>query len=248
MTFNLLTSAKDYLLELIFPVKCAACGKETGSKKKNKLICTDCLKTLTPSLDFFCPRCEAKTIDGGLCVSCYLMNSQAKPSLDRLYYPFSYRKLPIQKIIKAFKYRFIKKLEIPLGRLMANYLEKIKKQMDFNSFIIIPVPLHRRKYNERGYNQSELIAVEISKYLNLGLMKDGLIKEKKTKDQASLKNEQRTKNIKGVFKCAEPEQTKGKKILLIDDVYTTGTTMTECARVLKEAGAKEVVGLVIARG
>lgn len=256
MLSDLLTSAKDYLLELLFPIKCVVCGKETGNPlslklqrpRKNKLICTDCLKTLNPSLNLYCPLCEAKSIDGGLCVSCFLLNPQAKPPLDRLFYPFSYKEIPIQKIIKAFKYHFIKELEIPLGRLMINYLEKIKEKVDFNNLVVIPVPLHRRKFNQRGYNQSELIADKIAAYLNTEIINDYLLKTKSTKDQISLKENQRLENLKNVFVCRKPEIILGKKILLVDDVYTTGATMTECAKVLKEAGAKEVVSLVIARG
>ncbi|MEK7537228.1 MAG: ComF family protein [Patescibacteria group bacterium] len=250
MTFKLLTSAKDYLLELLFPIKCAVCGKETGDKKKNKLICTDCLKALSPSLDFYCPLCEAKTFDGELCFSCRLIISNAENNfyLDQLFYPFSYKDQAIQKVIKAFKYRFIKNLDQPLGRLMISYLDKIKGKIDLKDTIIIPVPLHKRKYNQRGYNQSELIAEQISKYLNFEIFKDCLAKNKITKDQAKLKGNKRLENLKDVFLCAKPWLAAGRKIILFDDVYTTGETMKECAKVLKEAGAKEIIGLAIARG
>ncbi len=250
MALKLLTTAKEEALELLFPMKCAVCEKETGGKRKNKLICTDCLKELSPSLKFYCPLCEARTADGKLCFSCNLIINNTKINfyLDRLLYPFAYQDFKIQKIIKAFKYRFIKDMEIPLGRLMANYLEKVKKQIDLNGSILIPVPLHKRKLNQRGYNQSELIARQISKSLNFERINDCLIKNKTTKDQAGLENKERIKNIKGAFVCRKPELVSGKNILLVDDVYTTGATMAECAKILKEAGAKEVIGLAIARG
>lgn len=250
MAFKLLTSAKDCLLELLFPIKCAVCEKETGHKKKNKLVCAECLKKMPPSLDFYCPLCEAKTIDGKLCFSCRLIISNTEKSfyLDRLIYPFSYKNPAIQKVIKAFKYRFIKDLDQPLGWLMISYLDKIKGKIDLKDIVIIPVPLHKRKFNQRGYNQSELIASEISGYLNIGIINDCLLKIKSTKDQAKLEENKRFGNLKGVFLCAKPWLATGKKILLLDDVYTTGETMKECAKVLKEAGAKEVIGLAIARG
>jgi|SRR3989344_765432 len=250
MGLNLLTTAKELFLELLFPVRCAACGKETGGKRKNKLICTICLKTLSPSLNFSCPLCEAKTADGRLCFSCNLIISNTANSfyLDRLLSPFSYKGRAIQKIIKAFKYRFIKNLEIPLGRLMTGYLEKIKDRIDLNGLTIVPVPLHKRKFNQRGYNQSELIADKISKYLTADMVGDCLLKTRPTKDQARLKENERPENLKNVFVCSKPWLVSGKRMMLIDDVYTTGATMKECAKVLKEAGAKEVIGLAIARG
>ncbi len=278
MSLKLLTKVKEEALELLFPIKCAVCEKETGDPpslklrraRKNKLICTDCLKKLSPSLNFYCPLCEARTADGKLCFSCRLIisNTENKFYLDRLFYPFFYKDFKIQKVIKAFKYRFIKDMEIPLGRLMNSYLEKAKERIDLSGSILIPVPLHKRKYNQRGYNQSELIAGQISKSLNQStqinlsarpspqilegsgfeIINDCLIKNKTTKDQAILENKERTKNIKGVFSCVKPEVIEGKNILLVDDIYTTGATMQECARILKEAGAKEITGLVIARG
>jgi len=250
MAFKLLTSARNYLLELLFPIKCAVCRKETGSQKRNKLICADCIKKISPSLDFFCPLCEAKTADGKLCFSCRIIISNTEKTfhLDRLIYPFSYKDPAVQKVIKSFKYHFIKDLNQPIGRLVTSYLDKIKGKIDLKDTVIIPVPLHKRKFNQRGYNQSELIAVEISKHLNIGVINDCLFKIRPTKDQAKLKENKRLGNLKGAFLCAKPWLAAGKKILLLDDVYTTGETMKECAKVLKEAGAKEVIGLAIARG
>lgn len=279
MTFKLLTLAKETFLELLFPLKCIVCEKETREKRKNKLICTDCLQNLSPSLNFFCPLCEAKTFDGKLCFSCLPPHSSASDGgnliinnnrgnfhpdpeqsredsqrasasygVDRLLHPFSYNDPAIQKAIKAFKYYFIKGLEAPLGLLMAGYLNKIKGRVDLNDLIVVPVPLHKRKFNQRGYNQSELITGQISKSLNLEVAGGCLQKTKSTEDQARLKESKRKGNLKGAFVCLKPELISGKRILLVDDVYTTGTTMAECAKVLKEAGAKEVIGLVIARG
>lgn len=246
---KLLTGLKNSSINLLFPIRCVVCKKETERKRKNKLICTECLKEFSPSLNFFCPLCEAGTSDAKLCFSCLPPHSKNKFYLDRLIYPFSYKDRPIQKVIKAFKYHFIKDLEIPLGHLIIDYLEKIKKQIDLKDLILIPVPLHKRKYNQRGYNQSELIAEQIiSCFEKSEILTDVLKKEKSTKDQANLKEDRRLENLKCVFVCSKPWLVSGKKVILIDDVYTTGATMQECAKVLKEAGANEVIGLAIARG
>ncbi len=151
-------------------------------------------------------------------------------------------------MIKAFKYDFIEGLAEPLGKLMAGYLEKIKGEIDFGDSLIIPVPLHKTKFNRRGYNQSELVTSEISKYLDLEIANDLILKTRPTKDQASLKEKNRIENMDNAFVCLRPGAVSGKKILLVDDVYTTGATMNECARILKQAGAAEVSGLAIARG
>ena len=248
------------LLTLLFPIKCVACERETEKAKRNKLICSGCLKVFSPSTSFYCPLCEAKSVDGGICFSCKptansdsrlrtgIFDEKDKFHLDRLFSPFSYKDPAIRKTVKAFKYDFIQGLAGPLGKLMAGYLEKINKEIDFKDFIIAPVPLHKIKFNRRGYNQSRLVAIEVSKHLDIEIGPDLILKMRPTKDQASLKEEKRAENIKGAFVCPKPEKVSGKKIMLLDDVYTTGATMNECARVLKQAGAEEVSGLAIARG
>mgnify|MGYP001604749936 FL=1 len=237
----------EKLLTLLFPVRCAVCGKGTEGAKRNKLICSGCLKAFSASTEFHCPLCEAKSIGGEVCFSC-LPLARGKFHLDRLFSPFSYKEPAVRKTIKALKYDFIEGLAGPLGKLMTGYLGKIGNEVDFKDFTVIPVPLHRIKFNRRGYNQSELVAIEISKSINLGVVNDLLLKTRPTKDQASLKEERKVQNVKGSFVCPKPESVAGRKILLIDDVYTTGATMNECARVLKQSGAAEVSGLAIARG
>ncbi len=246
ITKELLTTWKNNFVSLLFPVKCVICQQETENSRKNKLICTDCLKKLAPSFDLHCILCEAKNADGKICYSCTALGY--KSHLDRLIYPFSYSDKSVQKVIKAFKYHFIKDLEKPIGRLLTLYLNKVLDQSKLKDLILTPVPLHKLKYNQRGYNQSELLVRQINHHSGKSILTNVLVKTRPTKDQASLKDNQRLKNIEGVFKCAEPEKVLNKKILLIDDVYTTGATMQECARVLKEVGAAEVIGLVIARG
>ena len=237
----------EKLLTLIFPVKCAVCEKETEGAARNKLICSGCLKNFSPSTSFYCPLCQAKSLAGEVCFSC-LPAAKSKFWLDRLLSPFSYKEPSVKKMIKAFKYDFIEGLAGPIGKLMSRYLDKIKEEIDFKDYVVVPTPLHKIKFNRRGYNQSELIAAEVAKHLNLETASDLILKTKPTKDQASLKEEIRNENVKGAFICLKPESVSGKKILLVDDVYTTGATMNECARILKQAGAAEVWGLVIARG
>lgn len=107
--------------------------------------------------------------------------------------------------------------------------------------IIIPVPIHRRRFNDRGYNQSELIAKEISKKLKINNFRNNiLIKIRNNAIQSTLNKHQRMMNVKDVYKVQNINLIQNKKILLIDDIYTTGNTVNECSRVLKENGAKEI--------
>ena len=105
----------------------------------------------------------------------------------------------------------------------------------------------KNKIKIRGYNQSEELAKELSKILQIPVVSDALIKIKPTKPQMELTKLEREKNLDGVFQIKNPEQISGKKIFLVDDVYTTGSTMEECAKALGDAGIKQVWGIAIAR-
>lgn len=147
---------------------------------------------------------------------------------------YSYRNLLLKKAIHAFKYKFVKDLAKPLSKLL---LKKINFDYDF----IIPVPLHQKRLRWRGFNQSELLAKEI----NQNKVLNALVKIKNTKPQMQLSEKQRKQNIKNTFKCVF--DLKNTKILLIDDIETTGSTLTECKKVLLKAGAKEVYCLTLAK-
>ena len=113
---------------------------------------------------------------------------------------------------------------------------------------MVPVPLSKRKLKRRGFNQAEEIAKELSKILRIPLISSCLVKIKETPSQTELSEKERKEKIRRAFLVKEKQGIEDKKILLVDDVYTTGATIEEAAKVLKEAGAKEVFGMVIARG
>ena len=168
-------------------------------------------------------------------------------------YATSYKNPVVREAIKLLKYKFVKNL----SKKLAKILIKILKNSQFltnnfsepiSSFLVIPTPLHHRKFLERGFNQSELLAKEIADEFDLNLRTDLLIKIKKTPSQTDLKEEERLLNVKGIFQVKDKKIIKGKIIFLVDDVITTGATLNEAAKVLKKAGAKEVWGLTIAKG
>ena len=113
---------------------------------------------------------------------------------------------------------------------------------------MVPIPLTKKKLKQRGFNQSEEIVKELSESLKIFFLDDCILKIKETSPQIELSGKAREENIKGAFLVKNNEKIKNKKILLVDDVYTTGSTMEEVSKVLKESGAKEVWGLVVARG
>jgi len=171
-------------------------------------------------------------------------------NLSDLYYPLEYKNPLIKNLIKRFKYEpFVKELAKDLASLIIAHFQLLDPPPNFGGgdYVLLPVPLEKRKLKWRGFNQSEEIGKEISKFLNIPLINDILFKIKETLPQVELSEKEREENIKGVFIIRNRKKISGKKILLVDDVYTTGSTMKECAQLLKKAGAKEVIGIVIAR-
>jgi len=115
--------------------------------------------------------------------------------------------------------------------------------------VITPVPLTKQRLRLRTFNQSELIAESIAEICNISVLKDVLVRTRQEIPQAEIENEeQRKENVKNSFRCADSQKLQKATVILVDDVYTSGATMEECARVLKQAGAKEVWGMVIAKG
>ncbi len=197
---------------------CMACGCEIQASN-NAYLCSNCMATLPVT---------------------------TAPQTNH-YSPFVYEE-PIRTMILKLKYAdngFIAKALTPY--LAAVYLQHIAKQFSTPP-IIIPVPLHRSRYNERGYNQSTVLAKELATYLNLTVVTDALVRTKKTIIQKHMTDTQRVANLKGAFTVAKmhADKIKGQRILLLDDVYTTGATTHECATTLRNAGAKQIVILTIA--
>jgi ComF family protein len=147
----------------------------------------------------------------------------------------------LQKLIHLFKYGKVESLAGPLSRLLLRALPR-----DLNFDQIIAMPMHWRKQWERGFNQAELLAAPVAR--RFGLKLSGNLRRKRyTKSQAGLDEHERQKNLKGSFSVRRPEQITGKRVLLIDDVFTTGATLRAGAQALKDAGATHVSVLTLAR-
>ena len=163
---------------------------------------------------------------------------------DGLIYCFNYKGLLRNLILKykfndsAYLYKFFSTIIINKEKYC-----RILKSYD----IIIPVPMYEKKFLERGYNQTELIAKDIALKIGIKLEKELVQKIKNTKIQSSLSKEERKKNIKNAFLVNNKKNIKNKKIIIFDDIYTTGETVNELSRVLKKSGAKEILIFVIAK-
>ncbi len=240
ITFKGVDNVRDFLLDIFFPKFCLGC------KKEGSFLCYDCKSTLDISEYNYC-LCQKFPIrlpaaDQGKCSRC-----QDK-KLSGLYFALPYKeKLLTKKVIYQFKYEpHLKGLAKDLAEIIVEHLFLVGKN-NLKDCILTPVPMELSKQKRRGYNQSEELAKELGHALNVPTIMNNLVKIKKTSSQTELSAKERQENVKNAFATKNPAEIAGKKIFLVDDVYTTGSTMEECARVLRDAGAKSVWGITIAR-
>lgn len=223
------------VLDAFFPIRCLRCGAY------DVWICNDCHHALPLVIDQHCPVCTKHvTLHGEVCPPCLLSNSMP---FDGVYIASSYKEPLIQKMIHHFKYRFIKDLAQPLAFLLAQSLHHSHMP---TPDIIIPVPLHPRRYRWRGFNQAEELAHALD--LQIPIYTDILKRVRYTAPQVTMRDKSsRLQNMHNAFSIRDNTYIRDKDILLIDDVMTTGATITACATTLKMAGARTVHVLVIAR-
>jgi ComF family protein len=225
------TKLKRIALDLLFPQWCVGCGRE------GDYICHACrqlLLTITPPL---CPRCGRPQPEGVLCPGC--VNWQAE--IDGIRSPFRFDGV-MRQTIHELKYQNLRAIAVPLAELLHDYL----RENPMPGEVLVPVPLHRKRWRERGYNQSTLLARELGRLIGLPVVDDCLVRRQHTPPQARTNSVgERRSNVAGAFNCSD-QRLKGKQVLLIDDVATSGATLNACAGALKYAGAVSVWGLVMA--
>ncbi len=185
-----------------------------------------------------CPLCGRPQSSSILCPGC--VSWQA--GIDGIRSPFRFDGV-MREAVHQLKYRHLRVLAVPLARLLNDYLVTNPVPGE----VLVPVPLHRRRLRERGYNQSGLLARELGKLSGLPVMANCLVREKPTPPQARTKTvAERQSNVASAFACRD-DRLKNKQVLLIDDVATSGATLDACARALKAGGAAAVWGLALTR-
>lgn len=207
------------LLDLLYPPRCGGCGSVGQGE-----WCEDCAKRVKPLREGDAIRVLRLTEGRHLTVV----------SAARF-------QSPLREAIHAFKYEGTPQLSQPLARFMVDALTSAGLTID----LVAPVPLHTKRQRERGYNQSELLARHISRIAQMALDTRAIVRVRHTHQQATLGGpDARQANVKGAF---EARQETHCRVLLVDDVFTTGATLSECAAALFRAGARDVTGLTLAR-
>lgn len=226
---NLVASLNRFLL----PQTCLLCADWHGGEHG---LCADCLQDLPWHDCQQCPQCGLPAYDNQLCGNCI----QSPPDFDATRALFRYA-FPVSAMLQRYKYGELLILGETFGHLLAKYIAEKNDKPD----LIIPMPLHPRRLQERGFNQSLEVARIVSKNLGIPLNHKACERIKLAPPQASLPLKERVMNMKGAFACNQT--LDGQSIAVIDDVMTTGASLNALAKSLKKAGASSVVCWVIAR-
>lgn len=229
----------NFLLDVVFPKQCLKCGQD------DLWLCNQCFDNIKILKHQTCPICRIKN-NGETCKLC-LNNT----NIDGLLVATSLNKILIQQLIHNFKYKYITDLKLPLSNLLLKVFNNHRNNFiisNADKYIIIPIPLHKKRLRERGFNQSNLLALNVAKKTKFVYKPNFIYRCKYTETQTKLSRKERINNIKTAFKLNKSLDFINKNVIIIDDVATSLATLEECAKVLKKVGAKKIWGLVIARG
>lgn len=223
---------KGQAIEVLFPSLCSGCGKG-GS-----FFCDSCRRKLPYLKGPTCSRCGKPVASAGICAECY----KSPPSVDSIKAPFIFDGV-IRSAIHQFKYKDIRALAQPLAEFLYLYL----RENGVGEAVLVPIPLHKAKLKERGYNQAELLARALGKLTGWPVQTGSLVRLTDSIPQARTTSaRERCRNVEGAF-SSENSLLKGKAVLLIDDVCTTGATLNACAQVLKKLPVASACALTLAR-
>ncbi len=223
--------AWSWVIDLLFPPRCGGC-RTLGSQ-----WCEACRAAVRPVTPPWCERCGQPQVTDRLCSNC-------------LAYPLHIEKIRsvavfegvLREAIHRFKYERLSGMAEPFGEMLAAYWRAEQMTADW----LIPVPLHPSRERDRGYNQSDLLARQLARRVSVPYSGKGLRRTRATAVQMTLTAAQRRENVAGAFECIEP-RVRGARVVIIDDVGTTGATLDACAQAVLKAGAASVMGLTLAR-
>lgn len=227
-----LTVLTGKAFDFLFPKRCVGCGRE------GDFICPSCKDQLSPIALPVCSRCGRPLSTGSVCSSCAASEAQ----IDGIRSAFRFEGVA-REAVHQLKYSNLKAIALLLAELMAPCYREYAVPGD----VLVPVPLHPKRMKERGYNQSALLARELGRITGLTVNDDCLIRQRYTSSQArTLNAAERFRNVSGAFTCRS-RNLQGRRVILIDDVATSGATLNAGAAALREAGALSVWGLTFAR-
>jgi ComF family protein len=231
------------LLDILFPPICHLC-KVFIPDAGDVHLCPRCLEQVTSICSPHCSVCGIPfaTEDGidHICGPCLAH----APSYHAARAAFVFAG-PVQDLIHRFKYSHKTHLHRPLALMTARHLAAFAAGTAAE--LIVPVPLHKKRLRWRGYNQAVLLAAVLAKEWRLPVARSALQRTRWTEPQINLAADERQQNVKGAFAVVDPRAVLGRRIILVDDVFTTGSTVEECAKTLKKAGAAEVSIVTVAR-
>jgi len=230
------------VVDFALPALCALCGRRLAEDEV--AVCMECLTRLAPACAPFCRLCARPGPRpcgwrGGLCSICADHGRQFER--HRAYGLFEG---DLARAIRLLKYSHRRSLAQPLGVLQARVVraDYILRQAE----IVVPVPLHRTRRRDRGYNQSELLAQAVADLTGRSCTPRILRRRRATRTQTKLTQDERLANVRGAFWVGDPGEVSGRSVLLVDDVFTTGATLDACAAALLEAGARSVAAVTVA--
>jgi ComF family protein len=243
ITFDCDMSFLKSVIDVIYPPLCSLCGVFMKIEQEPG-VCPLCLSQMKYIASPLCNRCgkpfHSEIVTDHLCGECLTRKKYLGCARSVGYYDGVLR-----KAIHLLKYKLKSNLAVPLGNIMANQMHSFFSATEYH--LILPVPLHPRRLRERGFNQALALARVIGKKYRINLDNYNLTRHRETKPQVGLSQHARKNNVKDAFSLLKRDRIIDKNVLLVDDVYTSGNTVEECAKVLVRAGAHKADVLTLAR-
>jgi ComF family protein len=237
------------IFSVLFPSACRLCSAPLDNISRIP-VCTECLDAVQPVRAPQCVLCGDRLTSAQLLVGDSRCHScrDVEPEFARAI-SFGEYEAGLRGLIHLLKYEAVLPVASVLGEMLAHTIQELLPSCGDVHPLLVPVPLHKNKRGDRGFNQAELLARAAVKYLPqpLELATGVLVRQRATISQVGLTREQRIENVRDAFRVRERERVRGRVVILVDDVMTTGTTLSECARVLKKFGAERVLAATVAR-